>query len=49
MRAILRVVEQLQRNSEVEGHARFGDFFKTMVLENPNTKDMYDKIVATAS
>ncbi len=49
MRAILRVVEQLQRCPDVEGHARFADFFKTMVQENPTAKEMYEKIAATAS
>lgn len=49
MRAILRVVEQLSRASEVEGNARFADFFKSQILENPNAKEMYEKVAATAS
>lgn len=49
MRAILRVVEQLQRTPETEGSTRFADFFKTHVMENPAAKDMYEKIAATAS
>ena len=49
MRSILRVVEQLQRTQEVEGNTRFNEFFKTQVLENPNAKELYEKIAATAS
>ena len=49
MRAVIRVVELLQRTSEVEGNQRFADFFKSQVLENPTAKDMYEKIAATAS
>ncbi len=49
MRAILRVVEQLQRTPDIETNSKFADFFKTTVTENPNAKDMYEKIAATAS
>ena len=49
LRAILRVVEQLQRTPEADQNARFHDFFKTRVLENPTSKEMFDKISATAS
>ena len=49
MRALLRVVEQLHRTPEVEGNSRFGDLFKAYVLDNPASKDMYEKIAATAS
>jgi hypothetical protein len=45
----LRVVEQLQRNPDSDSNARFHDFFKTRVLENAPSKEMYDKIAATAS
>ena len=49
MRAILRVVEQLQRTPDTDSNARFTDFFKTQVMENPNAKELYEKIAATAS
>jgi cullin-associated NEDD8-dissociated protein 1 len=49
MRAILRVVEQLQRTTEIEGNQRFTEFFKSQVMENPSAKEMYEKIAATAS
>jgi hypothetical protein len=49
MRALLRVVEQLQRTQEVEGNQRFADMFKTFILDVPVAKDMFEKIAATAS
>ena len=49
MRAILRVIEQLQRTPDTESNAKFYDFFRNNVLGDPNAKDMYDKIAATAS
>lgn len=49
MRAVLRVVEQLQRTPDSDTNARYNDFFKGDVLSNPNAKEMYEKIAATAS
>jgi len=49
MRAILRVVEQLQRTQDIETSAKFAEFFRVTVVENANAKDMYEKIAATAS
>jgi cullin-associated NEDD8-dissociated protein 1 len=49
MRALLRVVEQLQRTQEIEGVGKFNEFFKTYVLENAANKALYEKIAATAS
>src|SRR3569833_15804 len=49
MRAILRVVEQLQRTPDIETSPKFSDFFKVSIAENANAKDMYEKIAATAS
>jgi cullin-associated NEDD8-dissociated protein 1 len=49
MRAILRVVEMIQRNPDSDSNAKFVDFFKTQVMENASSKEMYEKIAATAS
>lgn len=49
MRAILRVVELLHRVPDIEGNAKFSEFFKTQVMDNANAKDMYEKIAATAT
>lgn len=49
MRAILRVVEQLQRTPDSDTNNRFNEFFKGGVMSNTNAKEMYEKIAATAS
>lgn len=52
LRALLRVVEQLQRTPELSdsGQAqRFSDFLKIFVYDNPIAKDMLKLIAATAS
>jgi len=49
MRAILRVVEILQKTPDIETSPVFVEFFRTQVLENANAKEMYEKIAATAS
>jgi hypothetical protein len=49
MRSIIRVVEQLYRTSEIEGNARFADFFKEKIQDNPVAREMFQNIAATAS
>lgn len=49
MRALLRVVEQLQRTQEAESLGKFNEFFKTYVLDNAANKAQFEKIAATAS
>lgn len=49
IRAVLRVVDQLNRTAEVEQNNKFHDFFKMSVLENAEAKQLYEKIAASTS
>ena len=49
MRSIIRVVEQLNRTNEIEGNAKFFEFFKEKIQDNPNAREIFQNIAATAS
>jgi cullin-associated NEDD8-dissociated protein 1 len=49
MRSIIRVVEQLHRTPEIEGNAKFADFFREKIMDNPAAREMFQNIAATAS
>lgn len=49
MRSVIRVIEQLHRTSEIEGNAKFADFFREKILDIPAAKDIFQNIAATAS
>lgn len=49
MRSVIRVIEQLNRSSIIEGNAKFADFFREKINEIPAAKDIFLNIQATAS
>lgn len=49
MRSVIRVIEQLNRSSVIEGNAKFADFFREKINENQAAKDIFLNIQATAS
>jgi hypothetical protein len=46
MRAIIRVVDLLQRTPDIDSSNKYTEFFRIQVMGNPNAKDMYEKISA---
>lgn len=48
MRSVIRVVELLHRTSEIEGNAKFADFFREKITDIPASKDIFQNIAATA-
>ena len=49
MRGVVKICEQLSRNSEATANGNFEQWFKSFVLENqevPVVKSIYDKIVS---
>ncbi len=49
MRSVIRVIEQLYRTPEIEGNAKFNDFYKEKILDKPAAKEMFQNIAATAA
>ena len=49
MRSVIRVVEQIHRTSEIEGNAKFAEFFREKITDNAVAREMFQNIAATAS